>query len=83
MMFFRALSFSGGATASSISRKMKSAALDGAFWIMVRFEPGTASSLSLKSQLAEMVDRVAHWSFLPGVCVVGTMIVGTCGAGFI
>jgi len=44
MMFFLACSFSGGATASSQSRKTKSAALLKARSIMVVLEPGQASS---------------------------------------
>ena len=43
MMFLRAFSLSSGATASSMSRKMQSAALSAAFSIMVGFDPGTAS----------------------------------------
>src|SRR5882757_2728973 len=45
MMFLRARSLSGGATASSMSRKTKSAALFAAFSIISGLEPGTASSL--------------------------------------
>ncbi len=50
IMFFRAFSFSGGATASSRSRKMTSAALSAAFSIIDGLEPGTAS-----------VDRCSRW----------------------
>src|SRR3569832_788396 len=45
MMFLRARSLSGGATASSMSRKTKSAALLAALSIISGLEPGTASSL--------------------------------------
>ncbi len=50
MMFLRAFSFSGGATASSRSRNITSAALSAAFSIIDGLEPGTAS-----------VERCSRW----------------------
>src|SRR5258708_23710198 len=51
MMFLRARSLSGGATASSRSRKTKSAALVEALSIISGLEPGSASSLRCRRSL--------------------------------